>query len=105
MRERSLEGGGQFPDRIVQIGRAFADRAVKLGRDEARLPLHEVRVVLPSLEEGLLVGLIEREDVHEHDGGGIEGELTFDWESRVQGAQQRHDRLRSLWLYDVNLVR
>ena len=105
MRERSPELCGRFPDGVVQIGRAVADRTVKLGRDEARLLLHERRIVLPGLEEGRLVRLVERENVHQHDGGGIERELTLDGEGRVQWSHQRHDKaptvgcLMSMW-YD-----
>ena len=51
MCERSPEVGGRFPDGIVEVSRALADRAVKRGRNEARLPLHEQRIVPPSLEE------------------------------------------------------
>src|SRR5260221_8225108 len=101
MRECCPEVSGRFPDRIVQVSRALADRAVKLGRDEARLPLREQRIVLPGLEKALLVRAIERKDIHQHDRGGFECDLTFDWKGRVQGAQQRHDRLRSAWLYNV----
>jgi hypothetical protein len=61
IRERIPEVSGRFPDRIVQIRRAFTDGAVKLGGDEARVPLHEGSVLLPSFQEGLLVGLVERE--------------------------------------------
>src|SRR5947199_3065279 len=57
MREGSPEVSRRFPHGIVQISRAFADRAVKLGRDEARLLLHEQRIVLSGLEEHLLVRL------------------------------------------------
>ena len=104
MRECRPEVSRGFPDRAIEIGRTVADRAVKLGGDEARLLLHERSIALPGLEEGLLIGLVECEDVHQHDGGGIECELTFDRKRRVQGAQQRHIGLRSLWYYDVNLV-
>jgi hypothetical protein len=92
MRECSPEIGGRFPDGIVEIRRAFPDGAVKLCGDEARLPLHEQRVFLPGLEEGLLVRFIEHEDVHQHDRGGIDCKLTFDREDRVQWAHQRHDK-------------
>src|SRR5277367_5916232 len=95
MHECGLEMSGRFPDRIVEVGRAFADRAVKLGRDEARLPLHERRVVPPRLEERLLVGLVERENVHEHDGSRIDAELTFDREGGVQWLQMGHDELHT----------
>jgi len=45
---------------------------VKLGPDEAGLALHEVGIVLPGVEKGLLVGFVEGEDIDEHDGGGID---------------------------------
>lgn len=88
MRERSPKGSGRFPDGLVQISRAFADSPMKLGRYEARLPFHERRIVLPDLEEGRFVGLVEREQVDEHDRRGIERDLTFDRESGIQRAQQ-----------------
>src|SRR5258708_2066589 len=105
MRERSPEVCGRFPDRIVQISRAFADRAVKLCRDETRLPFHEVGIDLPGPEEGWFVRLVEREHVHQHDGGGIDRDLTVDREGRIKWAHERHDRLRSCWLYGVKLIR
>jgi hypothetical protein len=37
------------------------------------------------LEEGLLVGLIEGEDIYQYDRGGIDGELTLNGESWVAG--------------------
>src|SRR5271166_3420255 len=96
VRERGSEGGGRLPDGGVEIGRALADRAMKLSRDEARLPLHELRVFPPSLKKGRLVRPIEREDIHEHDRRGVDRNLTLDRESRVQWAQQRHETLHSL---------
>jgi len=75
-----------------------------LGGDEARLLLQDRRIIPPRLEKGLLVGFIQREDVHQHDGSYINRELTFDRESKVQWAQQRHNRLCSLLIYDVNSV-
>ena len=104
MHERTPEVGGGFPDRVVEISRAFPDRAVKLGRDEARLPFHEPRIVLPGLEEDLLVGLVEREDVDQHDGAGLDGDLAFDRESGVKWTHGWHDDFLSIWVYDVNLV-
>jgi len=99
-----MRPGNQGP---VEVRRAFADRAVKLGRDEARLALHEDRIVHPGFEKGLLVRLIEREHIHQHDGAGIDRDLTFDRESGVKRAQQRHERLPfqfgcmvSIW-YDI----
>jgi hypothetical protein len=59
---------------------------MKLSRDEAWLPLHELRVVPPSLKKGRLVRLVEHEDVHEHDGRGVDRKLTFDRESGIQRA-------------------
>ncbi|HXA34805.1 MAG TPA: hypothetical protein VNW26_00600 [Steroidobacteraceae bacterium] len=49
---------GGFPDGIVEIRRAFAKSSVKLGGDEARLALHESRVV-NGLSDGLPVKEIE----------------------------------------------
>src|SRR5271165_4078918 len=86
VRERGAEGGGRFPDGGVEIGRALADRAMKLSGDEARLPLHELRVVPPSLKKGRLVRLVEHEDVHEHDRLSVDRNLTFDRESGIQRA-------------------
>src|SRR5439155_14833298 len=103
MRERSPEVCGGFPDGVVQISRAFTNRAVKLGRDEAWLPFHEVRIGLPGLEEGLFVRLVEREDVQQHDGGGIDRDLSVDREGGIKWAHERHDGLRCYWLYDVKL--
>jgi hypothetical protein len=65
VRHRFLPGG-RLPHSLVQVSRALADVAVKQGRNRTRLPFHEGRIVLPRPEEGLLVGLIERKDVHEH---------------------------------------
>ena len=91
-----VESRGRLPDGIVQIGRTIAERAVQLGRDEARLTLHERRVVLPSFEEVRLVRLIEREEVHENDRSGFNPKLAFDREVGVEGAQRGHDVLRSV---------
>ena len=77
---------------------------MKLGRDEARLLFHECRIVLPGLEEDGLVGLIEGEDVHEHDRAGLDRDLTFDRKSGIKWAHERHDGSFSLWWYDVNLM-
>src|SRR5208282_862917 len=104
VRERGSEGGGRLPDGGVEIGRALADRAMKLSRDEAWLPLHKLRVVPPCLKKGRLVRLIEHEDVHEHDGRGVDRKLTFDRESGIQRAQGRHETLRSFWQHDANLL-
>jgi hypothetical protein len=60
---------------------------VKLVRDETRLPFHEQRIVLTGLEEGLLVRLAEREDSHQHEGGGIERDPSCGQKGRVQRAQ------------------
>ncbi|GMP01182.1 hypothetical protein TM239_27660 [Bradyrhizobium sp. TM239] len=98
------EVGRRFPDGIVQICRAIADRAVKLGGDEARLPFHEGRIVSPDLEEALLVGLVEREHIHQHHWAGVDAKLTFDGKVGVQRAKMRHGGLRSMWYYDVNVV-
>ena len=78
------KGGGRLPDCVVQISRAVADSAVKLGRDKTRLPLHERRVVLPDAEEDFLVGLVERENVDEHDRRDIEADLPLDRESGIK---------------------
>ncbi len=51
---------------------------MKLGGDEARLAHREGRVVLPGLEEGLLVRFVEGEHVHEHDGTGLDRDLALD---------------------------
>src|SRR5438067_12696926 len=85
-----------IPTPYSSDSRALADHAVKLRRDEARMLLHERRVALPGLKVDLFIGLVEREDVHQHDGGCIDRELAFDRKGRVQWAQQRHDRLRSI---------
>ncbi len=50
MRERRFESGGRLPNGMVQVGRTIAERAVKLGRDEARLTLHERRIVPPDFD-------------------------------------------------------
>src|SRR5579875_374581 len=102
MRERGPEICSRFPDCIVEISWVFADCPVKLDRDETRLSLHKDSILLPSLEEGLFVRLVEDEHVHEHDGAGCDRELAFDGEGRGQRTQQRHDRLHSIWLYDVD---
>src|SRR5262245_43695184 len=104
MRECSPEGRGGFPDRIIEVSRVIADRAMQLGRDEARLSFHELGIVLPGLEEGRLVHLVEREHVYEHDGARVDRDLAIDRESGVQRAKQRHDKPPLNWLYDVNLV-
>ena len=105
MRECGPELGGRLPDRIVEVRWAFADRAVKLGGDEARLALHENGIVLPGFEKGLLVRFVERKHVHQHDGAGIDRDLTFDREGGVERAQQRHDMVPySIWLHGVDLV-
>jgi len=56
---------------------------MKLGRNEARLLFHEPCIVLPGLEEGLLVGLIEQENVNQYDRPRIGRELTVDRECWV----------------------
>src|SRR5690348_11881676 len=56
MGESSAEVRGGFPDGVVQIGRAVAKSSVKLSGNEARLPLHELCVVLPGLEKSRLIG-------------------------------------------------
>jgi hypothetical protein len=61
------------------------DGAVKLSRDEPRLPFHEGRVILPCLEETWLVGFVQRDQVHEYDGGGIHRELPVDLKRGVEG--------------------
>ena len=66
---------------------------MKLGGDEARLAHHEGRVVLPGLEEGLLVRFVEGEHVHQNDGAGLDRDLALDREGGVERAQRRHDRL------------
>src|SRR5262249_1183762 len=104
MRECGPEISGRLPDRVIQIGRAFADRAVKLGGDEAWLMLHERRIVLPCFEKGLLIRFVEREHAEQHHGAGIDRDLTFDRENGVEGAQQRHETLLSIWLYVVDLA-
>jgi hypothetical protein len=58
MPECSPVVSGGFPDGIVEIRRAFAKSSVKLGGDEARLALHESRVV-NGLSDGLPVKEIE----------------------------------------------
>src|SRR5215468_3390779 len=105
MAECSPEVSGRFPDCIIEIRRAFAESAVKLGGDEARLALHESGVVLPSLEKGLLVGVIEREHIHQHDGAGLDRDLAFDREGGIERAQQQHGGSLSTWLHNVYLVR
>jgi len=60
---------------------------MKLCRNEALLAPHEVCIILPDLPEGLFACLVEREDVHEHDGGGIDIALTFYRKSRIHWAQ------------------
>src|SRR4029077_4193845 len=90
MPESSPVVSGRFPDGVVEIGRAFAESAVKLGGDEARLALHESSIVLPSLEKGLLVRFIQRDHIHQHDGAGLDCDLTFEREGGVERAQQRH---------------
>ena len=104
MRKCRPEIGRRLPDRIVQIGRAFANRAVKPGGDEARLTLHELRVILPGLEKFLLVRLFQYEHIHQHDGRDIDCDLTFDREGGVERAQQRHETLLSIWLHVVAMV-
>jgi hypothetical protein len=47
------------------------------------LPLHERRIVLPGFKEGLLVGLVERDEVRQDDRISVDGELTFDREVGV----------------------
>jgi NAD(P)-dependent dehydrogenase (short-subunit alcohol dehydrogenase family) len=74
---------GRFPDRVVQVRRTLADGAVKLSRNEPRLLFHEQRIFLPSLQECLLVGLVEREKVHQHDWAYFEGYLSFNRKRRV----------------------
>ena len=49
----------------------FADCTVKLGGNETRLLFHELRIVLPDLQEGLLVSPVEREDVHQYYGARV----------------------------------
>src|SRR6185369_11340475 len=61
VRERSAEMCVGFPNCVIEIGRAVANGAVELGRDEARLPFHESGIVLPALQEALLVRSVERE--------------------------------------------
>ncbi|MBB3160302.1 hypothetical protein FHS25_000734 [Rhizobium laguerreae] len=104
MRECRPEIGGRFPDGIIEISRTFADGAMHLGRDKARLPFHEGRIGLPGIKEGLLIGLVEREEVDEDDRGGIDRDLAIDREGRVHRAHERHGRLHLIWLHDVNLV-
>ena len=58
MPEGRTEIRGRFPDRIVHIGGVFAEGAVKLRQDEAWLLLHERRILLPGVEERLLVGFV-----------------------------------------------
>src|ERR1700722_13826461 len=96
MTERRPKSGGRLPNGVVEIGRALAYRAMQLGRDEARLPFHELRVVSPNLKERRFVRLIEGEDVHQHDGGSVDRNLTLDREGRVQWAQRRHETLHIL---------
>lgn len=91
MRECGPKISGRLPDPIVQIRWAFADRTVELGGDEARLPLHEGGVVLPDLEKGLLVRLIERKRTHQYDRAGVDGDLTLDWKA---GSRGRSDMTR-----------
>jgi hypothetical protein len=55
---------------------------MKLGGDEARLSLHDFCIVLPRSKEGLLIGLVEREDIHQHDRASFDRELTLDREGR-----------------------
>jgi hypothetical protein len=86
MAECSPVVSGRFPDGIVEICRAFAESAVKLGGDEARLALHELSVVLPSPKKGLLVRFIERDNIHQHDGAGLDCDLTFEREEGQEGA-------------------
>jgi hypothetical protein len=85
MREGGAVMGRRLPHGVVQIGRAVPDGAVKLSRDEPRLPLHEGRVVLPGLEETWLIGLVQRDQVHEDDGGGIDRELSVERKRGVEG--------------------
>src|ERR1700756_4263797 len=87
MREGGAVEGRRLPNGVVQIGRAVPDGAVKLSRDEPRLPLHEGRVVLPGLEETCLIGFVQRDQVHENDGGGIDHELSVDRKRGVEGAK------------------
>src|SRR5262252_1449456 len=106
MRECRPEISGRLPDSIVEVRRAVADRAVKLGGDEARLAFHEDRIVRPGFEKGLLVRFIEREHIYQHDGAGIDRDLTFDRESGVERAQQRHHKVPySIWFHGVDMVR
>ena len=56
MRKGGAERLSRFPHRVVQVGRAWTERAMKLGRDEPGLPFHEIGVMLPHLQETLLVG-------------------------------------------------
>ena len=58
---------------------------MKLGRDEARLALHENGVGLPDLQERGFIRLVEREDIDEDDGSGLDGELTVDREDGSSG--------------------
>src|SRR5579871_2503490 len=104
MGEGGAEVGGRLPDRVIQISRAVADRAVKLGGDEARLALHEGGVVLPDFEKARLVGCIQREYVHQHDGARIDADLAIDRKGRIKRAKQGHDNAPDIWFHSTNVV-
>lgn len=61
VRKCSAECSVRLPNGIIQIGRVLTKSAMQLGRDEARLALHERRIILPDFEKARLVRLIERE--------------------------------------------
>src|SRR5262249_11391159 len=104
MRERRPEVGSRLPNGIVQISRAFANRTMQLRRDESRLPLHERRIGLPGLQEALLVGFIEREHIHQDGWRGVDCDLAFDRECRVQRAQQRHRKSPLSWFSHTDMI-
>jgi hypothetical protein len=87
MREGGTVMGRRLPNCVVHIGRTVPDGAVKLSRDEPRLPFHEGRVVLLCLEETWLIGFVQRDQVHEYDGGGVHRELSIDRKRGVEGAK------------------
>ena len=53
---------------------------MELGRDEARLPFHELGIILPHVNERLFIADIQRTQVHEHDRRGINAELALNGE-------------------------
>jgi hypothetical protein len=67
MREGLAEVIDRLPNSIVHEQVAVANSSVELGRDKSWLLLHPVRVLRPSLKQGVDVIRIDRKNIGEDD--------------------------------------